>query len=256
MEHQTGDEREGCPARDAMNKKPGPKKGSGVLSRIRPEQERWDEIRLLYHYGSTEWRMVALQLSLQDLKKNGSQLPNNYLSAPRDVRCAPYAQRPEIVYLAWVDLSFEFEQAVLNGDADWFRRQWKAIKEGGGLLQRPRFKAKVVHLLEIAMCETLGRPENWPPLTDAEREAFPNLRRVPQVVTFTPAGKFTDKMASDIFNALDKTELDGRPLKRKRSDEPLMVEGYQFKKKNRVMDEIHRLAEQLQFTLKKQVLKR
>jgi hypothetical protein len=229
----------------------GRKPNRAVLSGIKPDQETWDEIRCRVLWGSTEWAMVALQA----LIKNGSQLPSNYLSAPSDVRCSPYAKRSAGIYPLWDRLRYEFERAVLNGDFDWFRRQANAIEKGGSP-QRAQFNAKVVYLLEHAMCETLGRPENWRPLTDAEREAFPNLRRVPQVVTFTPAGKFTDKMASDIFNALDKTELDGRPLKRKRSDEPLMVEGYQFKKKNRVMDEIHRLAEQLQFTLKKQVLKR
>ena len=64
-------------------------------------------------------------------------------------------------------------------------------------------------------------------------------------------------MAGDIFNALDKTGLDGRPLKRKLPPgERLMVEGYQFENKERVKDAIRYLAERLRFTLKKQARKR
>jgi hypothetical protein len=226
-----------------MNKKRtksnrGRKPGTAVLSGIRPEHE-WDDIRARIIYDSAEWRMVALQ----DLIKNGSQLPSNYLSAPRDVRCSPYAQRPEGVYPLRNKLCFEFERAVLNADARWFERQAKAIKKGIKLDKRAQFNAKVVHLLEIAMWETLGRPDNWRPLTDAEREAFPNLRRVPQVVTFTPAGKSTDKTASDIYNALDVEELPNGLL---------LVEGWHFENKERVMEAIHDLARQLQFELKKQ----
>jgi cell division protein YceG involved in septum cleavage len=72
---------------------------------------------------------------------------------------------------------------------------------------------------------------------------------VPHVVTLTrltPAGKFTDQMASDIYKALDKQDVNG----------VLVVEGYQFENKERVMDAIHDLAKHLQFELKKQVRKR
>jgi hypothetical protein len=230
-----------------MNKKPGRKKDSGVLSGIKPEHERWDEIRLLYYYGSTEWRMVALQLALQDLKKNGSQLPNNYLSAPNDTSCVPYAQRPKIVRSAWVDLSFQFEQAVLNGDADWFLRQWKAIKEGGGLLQRPRFSAKVVFLLEQAEAITAARQQ----LADGEAVKLLDFS------DFRPAGKITDKRASDIFNALDIEQMLPNGTwevwdKKKKLIGRLKVEGDNFEDKKSVMDAIHDVARRLQFRLKKQ----
>jgi hypothetical protein len=50
-------------------------------------------------------------------------------------------------------------------------------------------------------------------------------------------------MASDIFKALEKRKLpDGRWL----------VEGTQFKTKERGMDAIHDLAKRLQFALRKQ----
>jgi hypothetical protein len=61
--------------------------------------------------------------------------------------------------------------------------------------------------------------------------------------TTTPAGRFTDAMARDIFNAVKKRELpNGR----------LWVEGHGFERKERVMDAIHDLAKQISFTLRKQ----
>jgi hypothetical protein len=72
----------------------GRKPSSGVLSGMKPDRETWDEIRCRIIYGSAEWRMVALQ----SLIKNGSVLPSNYLSAPRDVRCSPYTERPERLF--------------------------------------------------------------------------------------------------------------------------------------------------------------
>jgi hypothetical protein len=241
----------------------GRKPNRAVLSGIKPDQETWDEIRCRLFWGSNEWPMVALQ----NLIKNGSQLPSNYLSAPSDVRCSPYTQRSAGIYPLWSKLRYEFERALLNGDFDWFRQQANAIEKGGSK-QRAQFNAKVVLLLEQAWSETLGRPENWRPLSDAEREAFPNLTRVPEVVTLTPAGKFTDSTASNIFNALDVREVEARDLsqlvpgykdsgKKKASEhEPsLVVEGCPFEKKERVMDAIHDLATSLQFELKKQARK-
>jgi hypothetical protein len=276
-----------------MKKKRGKKSNRGrkpnraVLSGIRPDQETWDEIRCRILWGSTEWPMVALQ----NLIKNGSQLPSNYLSAPSDVRCSPHAQRPAGVYPLWNKLSYEFERAVLNGDFDWFLRQAKAIKKGGGSPQRAQFYAKVVHLLELAMYETPGLPKNWRPLTDVEREAFPNLRQVPEAVTFTPAGKFTDVMASHIWKAVVDAALEepktrslieqqvavgeryfktkrieqvlGKTKKQKRQSlkikkqkrqiiEQTVAENYGFKTQERAMDAIHDIAKRLQVALKKQ----
>ena len=58
---------------------------------------------------------------------------------------------------------------------------------------------------------------------------------------FTPAGQFTDAMASDIFNALKKRDLPNGHL---------LVEGCQFESKERVMEAIHDLERQLQFALR------
>jgi len=92
----------------------GRKPNCSVLSGIKPDQETCDEIRCRIFWGSPDWPMVALQ----NLIKNGSQLPSNYLSAPSAVRCSPYAQRPAGVYPLWNKLCYEFERAVLNGDAN------------------------------------------------------------------------------------------------------------------------------------------
>jgi hypothetical protein len=211
-----------------MNKNRGRKPNCAVLSGIKPDQEPWDEIRARIIYGSAEWPMVAVR----HLIKNGPQPKDN-----------PF----------WKRLGTEFERAVTSDNAEWFRRQAKAI-EKGGLPQRAQFNAKVVYLLEHAMCETLGRPENWQPLTQAERKAFPNLRLVPHVITLTPAGKFTYRTARDIYNALEKREVWVR--KGKAEVKRLVVEGYQFENKERVMQAIHDLATLLDFALKKQVRKR
>ena len=61
--------------------------------------------------------------------------------------------------------------------------------------------------------------------------------------TTTPAGKFTDAMARDIYNALERRELPNHNL---------LVEGHEFKRKERVMDAIHDIATQLDFALRKQ----
>jgi hypothetical protein len=51
----------------------------------------------------------------------------------------------------WRDLSFEFEGAILNRDADWFKRQAEAIKKGGSPRDnRVQFDFKVISLLEQA----------------------------------------------------------------------------------------------------------
>jgi hypothetical protein len=235
----------------------GRKPNRAVLSGIKPEQETLDQIIWRIIWGSPEWAIVALRQSI----KNGSQLKDN---------------------LFWNRLYTEFERAVLNGDADWFRRQANAIEKGGSP-QRAQFNAKVVYLFGHAMWGTLGQPENWRPLTDAERKAFPNLPpRVPIVVTLTPAGKFRDVVsltpagkltnatARDIYNALDVREVKQRDLSQlvlgyKETDEKkkasenkpsLVVENCPFENKERVMDAIHDIEKRLQFKLKKQRRKR
>ena len=118
-----------------MNKKrrknpnAGRKSNQAVLSGInKPERETWDEIHASIFYDSAEWPMIALR----SLIETGADF-DDY----RVVRC-------------WNILSEQFERAVLNGDADWFKRQWKAFRS----LQsqnKPTFNAKVVRVLEFAV---------------------------------------------------------------------------------------------------------
>ena len=215
-----------------MNNKRGRKKDSGVLSGIRPEYE-WDEIRARIIYDSNEWPMVALQYWIKNLIKNGSQLPSNYLSASRDVRCPPYAQRSVGVIALWNKLCLEFEHAVLNGDADWFRRQWKSF-ESVQSQEKIRFNEKVVYLFEWATMETHSKQLQ----ADFKAGKFEKCN----AFTLTPAGKFTGKTASDIYDGLEKHEKDG----------DLYVEGCKFESKERAKDAIRYLAKLLCFTLKKQ----
>jgi hypothetical protein len=201
--------------------------GSGVLSGIKPDREEWSDIRGRIIYGSAAWRMIKLRQLIGD----GSQLPDNYFSA-RKTEWQSIAAKKRYVLLdeidsLWNTWSAQCERAALNGDADWFEQQAKAIRKGG-LPPRAQFNAKVVQLLELAMWGTQAKQD--------DREQNHDL-------TLTPAGKFTDAMASDIYHALEKRELPNGLL---------LVEGWRFENKERVMEAIHDLAKQLQFALKKQ----
>ncbi|MEY2487127.1 MAG: hypothetical protein QOH39_2775 [Verrucomicrobiota bacterium] len=254
----------------------GRPKGTGVLSGIR-QHEEWNEIRNRIIYGTSEWRIVRLRRLIGD----GSRLPDNTLAAieaqsatrpkvtlrqldrvwnklraqgkagkdqewfaARDELYKaktgkPYnkAEQPNVIASLWRELRAQFQRAVLVGDADWFTRQASAIDKGG-LPQRAQFNAKVVHLFEHAMWRTHAK--------EGDNR---------QDLTLTPTGTFTDAMASDIYEALDKHEL---PLSRfsegykqaKEKKPSLVVEGWQ-QNKHRVMEAIHELARQLQFELRK-----
>src|SRR5439155_880123 len=81
----------------------------------------------------------------------------------------------------WKTWSAQCERAVLNGDADWFERQAKAI-EKGGLLQRVQFNTKVTYLLETEMWATHIRQG------DNRKD-----------LTLTPAAKFIGATAGQIY---------------------------------------------------------
>ncbi len=203
----------------------GRKPNSGVLSGIFKSEE-WSDIRSRVIYGSAEWRIVRLR----ELIGDGSRSADNNLSSRRaDLNAR--AGREEIDVL-WDEWSAECERAVLDGDADWFARQAKAITKGG-LPQRAQFNAKVVELLELAFWRTWAKQR-------AQQERKGRHMHSP---TLTPAGKRTDLMASDIWHALEKRELpDGR----------LLVESWNVESKERVMEAIHDLAKSLRFKPRKQ----
>lgn len=252
-----------------MKTKCGRKKASGVLSGINPQCETWSEIRNRIIYDSAEWPLVGLRMVIGD----GSQLADNHLSAllsQYDAECTAHVLERQAIFrnyrtaktrlralramrhkqpviggedgrwpkvlTFWRRLAADFERAVLNGDAGWFGRQWKALGHVQSQ-EKIRFNAKVVYLFEQAMWGTHARQGVKCTMPDGGviMEGIEDL-------TLTPAGKFTDAMASHIWNALEKHRKDGQ----------LYVEGCKFENKERVMEAIHDLATQLQFELKKQ----
>jgi hypothetical protein len=182
--------------------------------------------------GHAEWRIVRLRRLVGD----GSNLADNYLSARKvqwQAAIAKAVVKHSNVMLSeidklWNEWSAQCERALLNGDADWFERQADAIRwtdtRTPTQKQRAHFNAKVVRLLEHATWSTHAR----------QGEHSEDL-------TLTPAGKFTDAMASDIYNALEKRELPNGHL---------LVEGCRFGDKGRVMEAIHDIERQLQFALR------
>ncbi len=225
-----------------MNKKRGRKKDSGVLSGITPDQT-YEQIIFRLVYGSAEWAMVGLQ----NMIKNGT--------VPRDVRLSRHTP-------FWDTLRVEFERAVRAGDADWFRRQWNAIKKGRLPQRRWQFNMKIVFRLEQLDEEAQE---------DGETVKLSNLSRL------IPAGKRTDATASKIWKAvvadackepklqvlINKEVADaaataerlGRRLqdnKKRQIIEQVVAEIHGFKTKELAMDAIRELAGLLGFKLKKQ----
>jgi hypothetical protein len=236
--------------------KGGRKPDSGVVSGIEPGSEQWSDICNRVIHGSAEWRIVRLR----ELIGDGSRLADNHLSSRRAER---NAAREEIDVL-WGEWSAECERAMLDGDADWFARQAKAIAKGGLPQQRAQFNAKVVHLLELAFWETWAKQR-----AEQERKG-----RHMESATLTPAGKFTDAMASDIWKAVVRADLEepkrrslieqqlavaesyglGKASRNKKPQiiEQVVAESYGFKTKECAMDAIRDFAERLRFELRKQ----
>jgi hypothetical protein len=202
------------------------------------DQETWEEIETRFRYNdSPEWLMIdlrhLLRQGVKDLRHligDGSQFRGNYLSEP-------IGERDWRIDRAWTKLCWQFERAVLNGDAKWFTRQANAIKNGGET-PRGRFNAKVVRLLYLAVQEHL--------LEVAMRGTRTERRKLQAALGVLgspfPAGKFTDAMARHIFDALDKHEKDGK----------LYVEGCIFGSEKLVMEAIQDIAKRLQVELPKQ----
>jgi hypothetical protein len=260
LELETSGDREGCSACDAMKR--GRKKGTGVLSGIDPQRESWTDIRNRIIYDSTEWPLVALG---NFLRQASERLPDNFLSIEeakyeramqayltelkairekygkkrKELSTARHRKQPKelwqasesmrhkqplpLVLDAWRTLRTRFERAVMDGDAKWFCNQAKALNAKQSQ-EKIQFNAKVVQLLETAMGVT------------------ESLFRDSPDFTLTPAGKFTNAMANDIWDALRKEEKDG----------VLYVEGCKSESKEDVMEAIHDLARKLQFELRKQ----
>ncbi len=95
----------------------------------------------------------------------------------------------------WRDLSAQFERAVLDGNADWFERQAKAIRSGDTRDKtkkaRGRFEAEVARVLE--MSSHRKRAE--------EEKENPNM----EAMTLEPAGKQTGVTAQQVLDRLSNS---------------------------------------------------
>jgi hypothetical protein len=170
---------------------------SGVYTGIKPGSEEWSDIRNKIIYGSAEWRTIRLQ-ELND----GDKLPDNLLSAraaenQAKARTKGYVLLDEIDSL-WNTLSAQFERAVLDGDAEWFDRQAKAIRWHDSRTEskkaRAHFNAEVIRRLEGAFWSTHSKKGD-------NRES----------ATLTPADKITDTKARKILDSFNQ-RADMKPL--------------------------------------------
>src|SRR5262245_36901020 len=167
--------------------KPGRKQGTGVLSGIEPQRESWTDIRNRIIYDSTEWPLVALRnflrqaserlpdnfLSIEEAKyaqamqaylTERKAICEKYGKKPKELSTARYRKQPKELWQAlesmrhkqpllppvldaWRTLRTRFERAVMDGDAEWFCNQAKALNARQSQ-EKIRFNAKVVQLLE------------------------------------------------------------------------------------------------------------
>ena len=142
-------------------------------------------------HGGPDWRTIRLRQLIGD----GSKLPVNRLSLRREAtrqaiaKGTPYVLLDEIDAL-WPDLAAQFERAMLDGDADWFKRQAHAIEHGdertGQEKDRGRFEAEVMRLLTVecvperkilAGDTCFVQRKNAQPLTEKEKHEIHELER-------------------------------------------------------------------------------
>jgi hypothetical protein len=178
--------------------KPGRKAHTGVLSGIQPDKETWTDICNRIIYDSAEWPLVALRSML------GAGLPDNFLSIEQ-AKCEralashvrerhaigrKYRKTPKKLWHAlqtmthkqpfmtqvmdaWRTLKARFERAVLDGDADWFKRQAESLSHVQSQ-EKIQFNAAVVRQLELRMWGTDAIP--LPQRRAKERESTPRSR--------------------------------------------------------------------------------
>lgn len=204
------------------------------------------------------------------------RLADNYLSA-RKAKWERIGAEKRYVALAeidwlWNPLSAQFERAVLQGDAHWFERQAKAI-EKGGLPPQVQFKTKVIDLLETETWSTWAKQRakqeknverwkeaqkkqqiQWEQYLDspegrtagqgerqAKRASLVQSQKAKPCIesaTLTPAGKFIDATAGQIYDSLDKVECP-----KKNQPHGVKVEGAYFENRERCCTAIRKLAE-------------
>jgi hypothetical protein len=215
--------------------------GTGALSGITPRME-WSDIRkriggrqfrakTLYLLEMAMWGTQAKQGRRGDQQKNKT---NSELSKLIDQRQAEQARLTSLERAERIrkrDATAKAYEAWLNtpegrSEKDWIKRHAKF------------FGLKVPTRREQAEQDRKQRA-----LAASVRRSLRRQKPHVEDLTLTPAGKFTDAMASDIYNALEKHELPNGHL---------IVEGWQFENQARVRDAIHDLAKRIGFTLRKQ----
>ncbi|MGI8435939.1 MAG: hypothetical protein ACR2NX_03415 [Chthoniobacterales bacterium] len=132
----------------------GKPKQSGVKTSLEPQRESAGEIQAKLLYGERDWRMMRLQELVRERHEPDERLADNHLSARAKANAEIARQKKSYVLLnevdaLWRDLSAQFERAVLDGDADWFERQAKAIQRETRRDMLNQFESEVAHILEI-----------------------------------------------------------------------------------------------------------
>ncbi len=131
----------------------GKKKQSGVKTSLEPQRESAGENQAKLLHGQRDWRMRRLQELVRERHEPDERLADNHLSARAKANAEIARQRKYVllneVDALWRDLSAQFERAVLDGDADWFERQAKAIQRKAGRDALNQFEAAVAHKLEM-----------------------------------------------------------------------------------------------------------
>jgi hypothetical protein len=175
-------------------------------------------------YGTREWKMLRLQQRLPKSAKQRAALAGNHLSSG--------AAGDEATAL-FRDLRVEFERAVLDGDALWFKRQEKAIRHKHK--PKDQFVATLNDLLDIAeylacglLGPRLGEPlRRLPPifvsaeelLSKMQVEKRPNGELVVEGRVFGSNGTHTarDRVLGEIRRATKKRGLPRRSEQRKKN---------------------------------------
>jgi hypothetical protein len=196
---------------------------SGVLTGIKPGSEEWSDIRNRIIYGHPEWRMVRLReliieegarlrewLTMEGTEpeklEHASKLPDNFLSARAEAnRAALQTMPPDKRYFLlnemdslWRDVAAQIDRAVLDSDADCFKRLAAAMQRADNRTEwqkeRAHFNAEVIRRLESAFWSTHSKKG------DNREDAI-----------LTPAGKFTDAKARQILESFHPRK-DTKPL--------------------------------------------
>lgn len=131
---------------------------SGVKSATDPQREGFTDIRAKLLHGHRDWKMIRLRELITACRHYAEQTQkastNGGWTASDERLVQNHLEtRAEEINALWREACTAFEQAVLDGDADWFERQAKAIRSGdrrSDTKARGRFEAAVARELELA----------------------------------------------------------------------------------------------------------